>query len=78
MDHRTDEIPTPKPETPESTEAVDDIKKKRLEQLKKLKEKMTKGISLLSSIYTIASKYNSKAVELEAKRINSDSYSIIP
>ena len=58
-------------------EQKDEIREKRLEQLKKLKEKMAKGIDCLEWNNNIANKFNSKAVELEAKRKNSDSYWLI-
>ena len=51
--------------TPTATDtgAKDDLKRKRLDDLKELKERFAK-----------VSRYNTKAVELEAKRLKSDSY----
>ena len=51
-----------------------EMKKKKTEQLNKLKERIMKGTFTIHQIYYIANKVNSKAVELEAKRLNSDSY----
>ncbi|KAK8795796.1 hypothetical protein JH06_3438 [Blastocystis sp. subtype 4] len=54
----------PKVSTPKEVVDNEDMtKKKRLEDLKKLKEKFSK-----------VSRYNNKAVEMEAKRLKSDSY----
>ena len=50
----------------------DDIRKQKADVLKKLKEKYMKGSST-SFFWFLVAKYNNKAVELEARRMNSDS-----
>lgn len=55
---------------------VETIQKARNDDLKKLKEKFAKGGRYTNNL-CIVQKYNSKAVELEARRLNNDSLCLL-
>ena len=72
MDHPADSETHPPEGKTEEEEKRNERKKAKLEQIKKLKEQYSKG-SVLTPILLVVSRYNMKAVELEAKRLSNDS-----
>lgn len=73
MDHPAEsEIHPPEGKT-EEEERREERKRAKLEQIKKLKDQYSKG-SFVVHILLVVSRYNMKAVELEAKRLSNDSY----